>query len=99
MSGVCQRYGVIFINTNSSAPSEAVENAHRTKFFDANAANYNQTLLKYALAKRRSKRVVLLTEDDGWDRSSAAASRAYIATNGGSGGGLRSAAPAGNGWP
>lgn len=84
MSSVCQRHGVIFINTNSSAPSESVENAHRTKFvFDANAANYNQTLLKYALSTRQSKRVVLLTEDDEWGRSSAAASRAYITANGG----------------
>ncbi|MBS1191863.1 MAG: amino acid/amide transporter substrate-binding protein, family [Rhodocyclaceae bacterium] len=84
MSAVSQRHGVIFINTNSSAPSEAVENAHRTKFvFDANAANYNQTLLKYALSRSKSKRVVLLTEDDEWGRSSAAASRPYIAANGG----------------
>jgi branched-chain amino acid transport system substrate-binding protein len=84
MSAVCQKYGVIFINTNSSAPSEAVENAHRTKFvFDANAANYNHTLLKYALSRHASKRVVLLTEDDEWGRSSAAASRPYIAEYGG----------------
>jgi len=84
MSAVAQKYGVIFINTNSSAPSEAVENAHRTKFvFDANAANYNHTLLKYALSRSKSKRVVLLTEDDEWGRSSAAASRPYIAEYGG----------------
>ncbi|MDR3369630.1 ABC transporter substrate-binding protein [Rhodoferax sp.] len=84
MSAVCQKYGVIFINTNSSAPSEAVENAHRTKFvFDANAANYNRTLLKYALSSHTSKRVVLLTEDDEWGRSSAAASNPYIAEYGG----------------
>ncbi|HEX8988587.1 MAG TPA: ABC transporter substrate-binding protein [Rhodocyclaceae bacterium] len=84
MSAVCQKHGVIFINTNSSAPSEAVENAHRTKFvFDANAANYNHTLLKYALSRQESKRVVLLTEDDEWGRSSAAASRPYVAEYGG----------------
>lgn len=84
MSAVCQKYGVIFINTNSSSPSEAVENAHRTKFvFDANAANYNRTLLKYALSSHTSKRVVLLTEDDEWGRSSAAASSPYIAEYGG----------------
>lgn len=84
MSAVCQRYGVIFINTNSSAPSESVENAHRTKFvFDASAANFNRALLKYALSRRKSKRVVLLTEDDVWGRSSAAASRQYIAEYGG----------------
>ena len=84
MSAVCQRHGVIFINTNSSAPSEAVENAHRTKFvFDANAANYNRTLLRYALENHRSKRVLLLTEDDEYGRSSAAASRPYITEYGG----------------
>ena len=84
MSAVCQKHGVIFINTNSSAPSEAVENAHRTKFvFDASAANFNHALLKYALSRRQSKRVLLLTEDDMFGHSSAAASRQYIAEYGG----------------
>ncbi|MBZ0092787.1 MAG: ABC transporter substrate-binding protein, partial [Sulfuricellaceae bacterium] len=84
MSAVCQKHGVIFINTNSSSPTESVENAHRTKFvFDASGANFNRALLKYALAKRKSKRVLLLTEDNAWGHSSAAASRAYIVENGG----------------
>lgn len=84
MSAVCQKYGVIFINTNSSSPSESVENAHRTKFvFDANAANFNRALLKYALQQRESKRVVLLTEDNTWGHSSAQASRQYIEEYGG----------------
>lgn len=84
MSAVCQQHGVIFINTNSSAPSESVANAHRTKFvFDASAANFNNALLKYALGKRASKRVLLLTEDDDWGHSSAAASRSYIEQYGG----------------
>lgn len=85
MSAVCQKYGVIFINTNSSAPSESVENAHRTKFvFDANGANFNRALLKYALNKREAKRVLLLYEDNEFGRSNAAAMRAYIAEYGGS---------------
>lgn len=80
MSAVCQKYGVIFINTNSSAPSQSVEHAHRTKFvFDANGANYNKTLLKYALDKSDSKRVILLTEDNQWGKSNANASKPYIA--------------------
>ncbi len=84
MSAVCQKHGVIFINTNSSAPSESVENAHRTKFvFDASAANFNRALLKYALLNHKSKRVVLLTEDDVFGHSSASASRTYIAEYGG----------------
>lgn len=85
MSAVAQKYGVIFINTNSSAPSEAVENAHRSKFvFDANGANFNRALLKYALANRKSKRVVLLFEDNDAGRSNADAMRPYIAEYGGS---------------
>lgn len=84
MSAVCQKHGVIFINTNSSAPTESVESAHRTKFvFDASAANINHALLKYALAHRKGRRVLLLTEDNGWGHSSAAASRNYIAEYGG----------------
>jgi branched-chain amino acid transport system substrate-binding protein len=80
MSAVCQDYGVIFINTNSSAPSQSVEHAHRTKFvFDANGANYNKTLLKYALDKSDTKRVIILTEDNQWGRSNAQASKPYIA--------------------
>lgn len=84
MSAVCQKYGVIYINTNSSAPSESVENAHRTKFvFDAHGANFNRALLKYALANRKSKRVLLLTEDNEFGRSNALAMRPYIAEYGG----------------
>ncbi|MEJ2751142.1 MAG: ABC transporter substrate-binding protein [Chloroflexota bacterium] len=84
MSAVCQKHGVIFINTNSSSPSESVENAHRTKFvFDANSANFNRALLRYALDQHASKRVVLLTEDNTWGHSSAMASRQYINEYGG----------------
>ena len=84
MSAVCQKYGVIYINTNSSAPSESVENAHRTKFtFDAHGANFNRALLKYALGKGKGKRVLLLTEDNEFGRSNAAAMRPYIAEYGG----------------
>jgi branched-chain amino acid transport system substrate-binding protein len=84
MSVVCQKHGVIYINTNSSAPSESVENAHRTKFvFDAHGANFNRALLKYALANRKSKRVLLLTEDNGFGHSNADAMKPYIAEYGG----------------
>jgi branched-chain amino acid transport system substrate-binding protein len=84
MSAVCQKHGVIFINTNSSSPTESVENAHRTKFvFDAHGANFNRALIKYALANHKAKRVLLLTEDNEWGHSNAAASRPYIAEFGG----------------
>ncbi|MBF0256841.1 MAG: ABC transporter substrate-binding protein [Gammaproteobacteria bacterium] len=84
MSAVCQEKGMIFINTNSSAPSESLENAHRSKFvFDAHGANINRALLKYALAKQDSKRVLLLSEDDLFGRSNAEAMKPYIAEYGG----------------
>ena len=76
MSAVAQKYGVIYINTNSSAPSESVENAHRSKFvFDASGANFNRALFQYALKNRPSKRVLQLTEDNEAGRSNAAAMR------------------------
>lgn len=85
MSAVFQKHGAVFINTNSSAPSESTANAHRSKFvFDANGANFNRALLKYALAERKGRRVVLLTEDNNFGRSNAAAMRPYIAEYGGS---------------
>lgn len=84
MSAVCQKYGTLFINTNSSAPSESVENAHRSKFtFDAHGANFYRALIKYALANRKSKRVLLLTEENTWGKGNAAATRQYIAEYGG----------------
>lgn len=85
MSAVCQKYGVLYINTNSSAPSESIENAHRSKFaFDAHGANINRALVKYALERRPGKRVLLLSEDNEFGRSNAAALRPYIAQYGGS---------------
>lgn len=84
MSAVAQKHGVIFINTNSSAPSESVENAHRTKFvFDANGANFNRALLKHALSERKSKRVLLLVEDNEAGRSQSDAIRPFVAEYGG----------------
>lgn len=84
MSAVSQKHGVIFINTNSSAPAESVENAHRTKFvFDASGANANRALIRYALASRKAKRVLLVTEDNVWGRGNSTAARGYIKESGG----------------
>ncbi|MCJ8328590.1 MAG: amino acid ABC transporter substrate-binding protein [Lentisphaeria bacterium] len=84
MSKVCQEYGVIFINTNSSSPAESGINAHRSKFvFDANGANFARALIDYALVNRKSKRVLLLTEDYDWGHSNAAAARPLIKKAGG----------------
>ncbi len=84
VSEVCQKHGVLFINTNSSSPSEVLEDAHRTKFvFDATAANFGRALIEFALAQRKGKRVLLLTEDYVFGHSSAAATRQFVAQAGG----------------
>ncbi len=84
MSAVCQKHGMIFINTNSSSPTESTQNAHRTKFvFDAHGANINRALLRYALDKQSSKRVLLLSEDDNFGRGNASAIRPFITEYGG----------------
>lgn len=84
MSAVCQQHGVIFVNTNSSSLSESTTDAHRTKFvFDAHGANFDRALIKFALADRASKRVLLLTEDYVFGHSNAAASRKLIDQAGG----------------
>lgn len=84
VSRVCQQHGVIFINTNSSSPSESRQDAHRTKFvFDASSANFDHALIRYALGNRKSKRVLLITEDYVWGHSHAAAAREFIAEAGG----------------
>jgi branched-chain amino acid transport system substrate-binding protein len=80
MSAVCQQHGMIFINTNSSAPSESLQNAHRTKFvFDTHGANINQALIHFVLSQAGSRRVMLLTEDNGFGRSNAQALREIVA--------------------
>lgn len=84
ISAVCQKHGVIFISTNASSPSETREDAHRTKFvFDATGANFGRALIEFALANRKSKRVLLLTEDYVFGHSSAAATREFVAQAGG----------------
>ena len=41
ISQVAQKYGVIYLNTNSSSPSEAGENCPRVKFvWDGNGTNF-----------------------------------------------------------
>jgi hypothetical protein len=41
ISQVAQKYGVIYLNTNSSAPTESGENCHRVKFvWDGNGNNF-----------------------------------------------------------
>ncbi len=50
ISQVCQKYGCVYFNTNSSSPTEAGENCHRVKFvWDGNGENFSRAAAKNAI--------------------------------------------------
>jgi|KBSSwiStaDraftv2_1062776.scaffolds.fasta_scaffold06640_2 hypothetical protein len=58
---VASKYGTIYLNTNSSAPSEAGENCSRVKFvWDGNGTNFSKASVQNAVEKV-GKRWLLLT--------------------------------------
>jgi len=83
ISQVAQKYGVIYLNTNSSAPSEAGQNCHRVKFvFDANGTNFAKAAVQASIEKF-GKKWVLLTNDYVWGHSTAAATKTLLKEFGG----------------
>jgi branched-chain amino acid transport system substrate-binding protein len=75
ISQLAQKYGVIYLNTNSSAPTEAGENCHRVKFvWDGNGNNFAQASVKGAIEKF-GKRWLLITNDYVWGHTTSAATR------------------------
>ncbi len=83
ISQVAQKYGTIYLNTNSSAPSEAAENCHRVKFvWDGNGTNFSKATVRNAVASV-GKSWMLLTNDYVWGHSTAKATRAEIEAAGG----------------
>lgn len=83
ISQVAQKYGVIYLNTNSSAPSEAGQNCHRVKFvFDANGSNFAKAAVQASIEKF-GKKWVLLTNDYVWGHSTAAATKTLLKQFGG----------------
>ena len=84
ISQVAQKYGVIYLNTNSSSPSESGENCHRVKFvWDGNGNNFAQAAVKAATGKF-GKRWLLITNDYGWGHDTALATRKLVTASGGS---------------
>jgi branched-chain amino acid transport system substrate-binding protein len=80
---VADRSGVIYLNTNSSAPSEARENCSRIKFvWDANGTNFAKAAVTSAI-KMFGTRCLLLTNDYEWGRQASAATRTLMLANGG----------------
>ncbi|GGK20613.1 ABC transporter substrate-binding protein [Salinarimonas ramus] len=83
ISQVAQKYGTIYLNTNSSSPTESGENCHRVKFvWDGNGTNFAKATVKTAI-EARGKRWMLLTNDYVWGHNTAASTKALLAEFGG----------------
>jgi branched-chain amino acid transport system substrate-binding protein len=83
ISQVAQKYGTIFLNTNSSSPTEAGKDCHRVKFvWDGNGANFSQAIVKNAI-KTSGRNWALLTNDYVWGHNTSKATRAIVEANGG----------------
>jgi branched-chain amino acid transport system substrate-binding protein len=83
ISQVAQKYGCIFLNTNSSSPTESGKDCHRVKFvWDGNGTNFAQAIVKNAI-KARGKNWVLLTNDYVWGINTSKSTREIVEANGG----------------
>ncbi|MCP4306566.1 MAG: ABC transporter substrate-binding protein [bacterium] len=83
ISQVAQKYGVIYLNTNSSSPSESGKNCHRVKFvWDGNGANFAKAAVRNSINEFGNK-WLLLTNDYVWGHDTAAATRKLAEQYGG----------------
>jgi branched-chain amino acid transport system substrate-binding protein len=83
ISQVAQKYGVVYLNTNSSSPTESGENCHRTKFvWDGNGTNFAKAAVKSALDVYGDQ-WLLLTNDYVWGHNTSAATRRLVTEYGG----------------
>ncbi len=83
ISQVAQKYGCIYFNTNSSSPTEAGKDCHRTKFvWDGNGTNFAHAIVKNAM-RVNGKNWLLLTNDYVWGHSTSKATRQLVEANGG----------------
>lgn len=80
---VANKYGTIYFNTNSSAPSEAGENCSRIKFvWDGNGTNFSKAAVQNAVQKI-GKKWLLLTNDYVWGHTTSASTKAEVEKAGG----------------
>ena len=83
ISQVAQKYGCIFMNTNSSSPTESGKDCHRVKFvWDGNGTNFAQATVRNAI-QANGKEWVLLTNDYVWGHNTSKATRSLVEANGG----------------
>ncbi len=80
---VAAKYGTVYINTNSSAPSEAGENCSRVKFvWDGNGTNFSKAAVRNAVEKI-GKKWLLLTNDYVWGHTTSASTKTLVEGAGG----------------
>src|SRR5688572_1690889 len=80
---VANKHGTIYLNTNSSAPSEAGEHCSRVKFvWDGNGSNFTKAAVKNAV-RSIGKNWLLLTNDYVYGHSTAAATKREVEAAGG----------------
>ena len=80
---VANKHGTIYLNTNSSAPSEAGENCSRVKFvWDGNGTNFSKASVKNAVDSI-GKNWLLLTNDYVWGHTTSAATKTQVEAAGG----------------
>src|SRR5688500_3848570 len=83
ISQVAQKYGCIYLNTNSSSPTESGKDCHRVKFvWDGNGTNFAHAIVKNSI-NVNGKRWVMLTNDYVWGHNTAKAMRQIVEANGG----------------
>jgi branched-chain amino acid transport system substrate-binding protein len=83
ISQVAQRNGVIYLNTNSSSPTESGKNCHRVKFvWDGNGTNFAKAAVRNSI-DAYGRKVLLLTNDYVWGHDTAKATRTLIDQYGG----------------
>jgi branched-chain amino acid transport system substrate-binding protein len=80
---VANKYGTIYLNTNSSAPSESGANCSRIKFvWDGNGTNFSKAAVANAVQKI-GKKWLLLTNDYVWGHTTSAATKTEVEKAGG----------------
>ena len=83
ISQVAQKNGVIYLNTNSSSPTESGKNCHRVKFvWDGNGANFAQAAVSNAITAYGDK-WQLVTNDYVWGHNTSKATRTLVEKYGG----------------
>jgi branched-chain amino acid transport system substrate-binding protein len=82
VSQVCQKYGCIYFNTNSSSPTESGENCHRVKFvWDGNGENFSRAAAKNAIETFGPK-WYLIYNDYVWGQNTNASTKAVATSYG-----------------